>query len=81
MRAVWIGWGAALALLLIGLGLQVRYAEQVGRCLSTDRLQLCAGPLAEWLMPATVAIGLLLVAVGSWRIAVGGQGSPAIPRR
>jgi len=68
MHAVWIGWGVALALVLIALGLQVNYARDIWQCSQSDLLVLCSGPLADWLMPATVALGLILVGAGTWRL-------------
>ena len=71
MRAVWVGWTVALVAVLLGLGFQVSYADEVRRCQSGDLLALCAGPLANWLMPVSVAVGVALVLVGAWRLAIG----------
>ncbi len=71
MRGTWLAWGAALTLVLVGLGLQVRYAEDAKRCASVDLLALCSGPLAGWLMPVTVTLGVAIVLVAGWRLALG----------
>ena len=64
-RIGWAAWAAGLAVVLIGLGWQVWYAGEVLACMADDRLVLCIGPLADWLMPVTVAVGLVLVAIGA----------------
>jgi len=70
VRAAWTVWSVALVLVLLGLGSQVAYADEIRRCQSGELLALCAGPLAE-LMPATMALGVALVLVGGWRLAIG----------
>jgi hypothetical protein len=69
-RLGWIAWAVGLGLVLVALGWQVRYVEEVLACSSSDRLVLCSGPLVSWLMPMTVLIGLALVAIASWRLTV-----------
>ena len=64
-RIGWFAWAVALVAVLIGLGWQVWYAGEILACMSDDRLVLCIGPMADWLMPVTVAVGLALVAVGA----------------
>ena len=69
-RVAWTAWAVGLGIVLVGLGLQVRYAEEAFACSRSDLLQLCSGPLASWLMPVTVVIGLFLVALAAWRLLV-----------
>lgn len=66
-RIGWAAWAIGLVVVLIGLGWQVWYAGEVLACVTDDRLVLCIGPLADWLMPATVVAGLVLVAIGAVR--------------
>ena len=66
-RFGWVAWAVGLAIVLIGLGWQVRYAGEILECMSGDRLVLCSGPMPDWLMPVTVVLGLALVAVGALR--------------
>ena len=67
-RLTWLTWAVCLGVVLLGLGLQVRYAEEALACASGDALVLCSGPLAPWLMPMTVLVGLALVALAAWRL-------------
>ena len=69
-RLAWTAWAVGLGVVLVGLGLQVRYAEETLACSLSDLLVLCSGPLASWLMPMTVLIGLALVALAAWRLIV-----------
>ena len=64
-RIGWVAWAVGLAIVLIGLGWQVWYAGAVLECRSGNLLNLCSGPMPDWLMPVTVAVGLALVAVGA----------------
>jgi hypothetical protein len=50
----------------------VGYANDVAACLVDGRLVLCSGPLAAWLMPVSVAIGLVLVG-GAVVVGIGRQ--------
>ena len=63
-----LAWAIGLAVVLVFLGWQVWYAGEILECMSGDRLVLCIGPMADWLMPATVALGLVLVVVGALRL-------------
>ena len=67
-RIGWFAWAVGLVIVLIGLGWQVRYAGEVLECRSGNLLNLCSGPMPDWLMPATVALGLVLVVVGALRL-------------
>jgi hypothetical protein len=68
----WLAWAAALGMDIVGLGLMVGYANDVAACLVDGRLVLCSGPLAAWLMPVSVAIGLVLVG-GAVVVGIGRQ--------
>ena len=68
LRVGWFAWAVGLVAVLIGLGWQVRYAGEILECMSGDRLVLCSGPMADWLMPVTVVLGLVLVVVGALRL-------------
>ena len=64
----WLAWSVAMTALVVGLGLQVRYASEALQCALDTRMALCAGPLPDWLMPATVALGLALVGLAARRL-------------
>lgn len=69
MRRAWIASGLGLVMVVLCLGWQVSYADEIRRCMSGEMLALCAGPLPDWLMPATIALGVALAAIGGWRLA------------
>lgn len=71
----WLVWAVSIAAVLVGLGMQVRYAEEILTCITSDLLVLCSGPLPGWLMPMTVLSGLALVALAAWRLTSGARPS------
>lgn len=54
---------------LVAFAHQALYAAGVADCAADDRLVLCAGPLPGWLLPATLAAGLVLTVLAAWRLA------------
>ncbi len=54
--------------MLVALAWQVRYAEETAACARDPRLIVCCGPLDSWVLPATLLIGLALVALRAGRL-------------
>jgi hypothetical protein len=65
----WIAWLVAQVVLIVSLGWQVWYANELARCLEGDLLQLCAGPLPVWLMPSCVAAAIAFASIGGYHLA------------
>jgi hypothetical protein len=64
----WAAWLVAEVALIVSLGWQVWYTNELARCLEGDDLRLCAGPLPAWLMPACVAIAIALALIAGYRL-------------
>lgn len=54
---------------LVTLAYEAWYAAAAAECAAHDRLVLCAGPFPGWLLPATLAAGLVLTVLAAWRLA------------
>lgn len=69
LRLQWLLWALAMGGVLVVLAFQARYAAAAAECAAGDRLVLCPGPLPGWLLPTTVAAGLILTVLAAWRLA------------
>lgn len=67
-RLLWVLWSAAMVGVLVALAFEASYASAIADCAMDDRLVLCAGPLPDWLAPATLAAGALLTLLAARRL-------------
>jgi hypothetical protein len=70
VRLMSLRWAAGAVLAGVALGWQALYELGVRACRrdSADLLALCSGPLDTWVLPLTLAVALMLVAIGVWRL-------------
>jgi hypothetical protein len=70
VRRLRIVWVAAVTLIVAALAWQTLYELGIRECVrdSVNLLSLCAGPLDAWVLPLSLAAGLVLLMIGVWRL-------------